>query len=352
MTKNISRRQIIKGSVAAGIAGAASTVLPKSVMAKTGKKIKWRMQTHWPTGVGYYEDVYVEFCNRVREATNGELDITPMPPNAVVPTKNVFQALGQNRLDAALIWPTYWLGQVPVAVHINGNLFMWERAHEMFTYFYDWGAIEIFREAYGKFNVHFLSPTCETGVTLWCKKPIRNIDDFKGLKVRSTGAAADVFKKAGATPVFFPGAELYQALQTGVCDGVHWGPVSGGWSMKFQEVTKYIVQPNLTGIDNGEIIISKKKWDNLPKDMQIIVEECAKGAAINHLRWTGYNDDLCLDEFKKNNMGEISYMEKDTIDQMRKYSFDVVEEYSKRDPKYCKKAGDLLKAQMKMKGRI
>ncbi len=352
MTEKISRRKMLKGGLTAAIAGAASTILPRSARAKSGKKIKWRMQTHWPTGVEYYDTTYVAFCDRVREATAGELDITPLPPGAVVPTGNVFQAIGQNRLDAAMIWPTYWLGQVPVAVHINGHLFMWERAHEMFTYFYDWGAIEVFREAYADKNVYFVGPTAETGVALYSKKPIRTIDDFKGFKVRSTGAAADVFKKAGATPVFFPGEELYQALQTGVCEGAHWGPVSGGWSMKFQEVTNYIVQPNLTGIDNGEIIISKKKWDELPSDMKMIVHECARGAAIDHLRWTGYNDDLCLNEFKKKNIGEISRLEEDTIAQMRKYSFEVVDEYSKRDPKYCKKAGDLLKEQMRMKGRI
>ena len=95
MAENISRRNVIKAGVAAAAAGAA-TVFPKVASAKSKKKIRWRMQTHWPTGVGYYKDVYVKFCDRVRAATGGELDITPLPPGAIVPTKDVFEAIDEG----------------------------------------------------------------------------------------------------------------------------------------------------------------------------------------------------------------------------------------------------------------
>lgn len=351
MAENISRRNVIKAGVAAAAAGAA-TVFPKVASAKSKKKIRWRMQTHWPTGVGYYKDVYIKFCDRVRAATDGELDITPLPPGAIVPTKDVFEAIGRGLFEISLIWPAYWIGKVPVAGHINGQLFTWERAAEMYAYFYDMGAIEVFRQAYGEHNVRFVAPLPMTGLALYSRKPIRTLEDFKGFKVRSTGIAAQVFQKAGATPVFFPGAEIYQALQTGVCDGAHWGTVSTAWDMKFQEVTDYIVLPYLAGINNGEIIMNQKKWDELPDDLKAIIEECAASTGIDFLRWSGYNDAIDIEKFQKEKMGELSYMNEDTVAQMRKFSIEVVDEYSKKDPKYCGKAGELLKKQLKMNGRI
>ena len=51
-------------------------------------------------------------------------------------------------------------------------------------------------------------------------------------------------------------------------------------------------------------------------------------------------------------MGELCYMDADTVAQMRKFSIEVVDEYSKKDPKYCAKAGELLKDMLKMSGRI
>jgi len=352
MTEKISRRKMLKGGIAGAAAGAALT-FPGIAKAKSSrKKIKWRMQTHWPTGVGYYQDVYVRFCENVKAATDGDLDITPLPSGAVVPSKDVFQAVGRGMLDCAMIWPAYWIGQVPVAGHINGQLYSWESAAEMYGYFYDMGAIEVFREAYAERGVNFVAPVPCTGIALYSKKPIRKIDDFKGFKVRSTGIAAQVFEKAGATPVFFPGEELYQALQTGVCDGAHWGTVSTAWDMKFQEVTDYIVMPYLAEINNGEVMVSQKKWNELPDDMKVIVEQCARTAGLDFLRWSGYYDLVYIDEFQKKKMGKLSHMDEDSVAQMRKYSIEVVDEYSKRDPKYSKKAGDMLKDLLKMAGRI
>ncbi|KJS31614.1 MAG: hypothetical protein VR64_10785 [Desulfatitalea sp. BRH_c12] len=354
MSENISRRKVLKAGVAgaAALAAGAAAVIPKVAHAKTGKKIRWRMQTHWPTGVGYYKDVYVRFCDRVRAATDGELDITPLPPGAIVPTKDVFEALGRGLFEISLIWPAYWIGMVPVAGHINGQLYSWENVSEMYGYFYDMGAIEIFRQAYADHKVRFVAPLPCAGLALFSRKPLRTISDFKGFKVRSTGIAAQVFQKAGATPVFFPGEEVYQALQTGVCDGAHWGGVSTAWDMKFQEVTKFIVMPYLANINNGEIIMNHKKWDELPSDLKAIVEECASSCGNDFLRWSGYNDIIDIEKFQKEKMGELCHMEADAVAQMRKFSIEVVDEYSKKDPKYCGKAGELLKDMLKMTGRI
>ncbi|MFA7423805.1 MAG: TRAP transporter substrate-binding protein [Desulfosarcinaceae bacterium] len=348
MSENISRRNMLK----AGIAVAAASALPSVARAKSKAKYRWRMQTHWPTGVGYYKDVYVRFTERVREATDGEVDITPLPPGAIVPTKDVFEAVGRGLFEIALIWPAYWIGQVPVAGHINGQCFSWETVAEMYAYFHDMGAIEVFREAYAEQGLQFVAPLPCTGLALYSRKEIRTLDDFKGFKVRSTGIAAQVFQKAGATPVFFPGEEVYQALQTGVCDGAHWGGVSTAWDMKFQEVTDYISMPYLAEVNNGEIFMNKEKWDALPSDIKAIIEECARSSGIDFLRWSGYNDMICIEKFQKEKMGELCYMDADTVAQMRKFSIEVVDEYSKKDPKYCAKAGELLKDMLKMSGRI
>ncbi len=351
MSEKLSRRDVLKAGVVTAAATAA-TVIPKIASAKSKKKIRWRMQTHWPTGVGYYKEVYVKFCDRVRAATDGELDISPLPPGAIVPTKDVFEALGRGLFQISLIWPAYWIGKVPVAGHVNGQLFSWANVEEMYAYFYDMGAIEIFRQAYADHGVRFVAPVPMSGLSLYSRKPITTLDDFKGFKVRSTGIAAQVFQKAGATPVFFPGAEIYQALQTGVCDGAHWGSVSTAWDMKFQEVTNHIVMPNLANINNGEIIMNQKAWDELPSDMKAIVEECANSAGTDFLRWSGYNNMVDINKFQKDKMGELSYMDEDTVAQLRKFSLEVVDEYSAKDPKYCGPAGELLKDMLKMAGRI
>jgi TRAP-type C4-dicarboxylate transport system substrate-binding protein len=63
--------------------------------------------------------------------------------------------------------------------------------------------------------------TSEPNIFIMKDKVIRTPDDLKGLKVRVAGAtAAEVATAMGATPVQMPISQVYNALQTGLIDGV------------------------------------------------------------------------------------------------------------------------------------
>ncbi len=349
MEKEITRRGVLKAGVAAAVAG-ASCVVPGNVLAQ--KKLTWRMQTHWPTGVGYYKPVYEGFARRVKEASNGEIDIAPMPSGSMVPTNEVLQAVGRGLFQIALLWPAYWIGKLPVAGHLNGQLFTWDSFEEMWFFMKEMGALEIIRQAYAEQGVQVVGPISCGPLALYSKKELRKPDDFKGFKVRSTGIPAAVFKKIGATPVFFPGEELYQALQTGVCDGAHWGGVAAGWEMKLQEVTNFIITPFLAKQTLGEVIVNKKVWDELPADYKRILEDCCLAANADSNAWFAYRDYQNMEEFTSKYKGKIVTMEPETVSLLRKYSLEVIDEYSQKDPKYCGKVGELMHKFLKMTGKI
>lgn len=349
MEKEMNRRRLLKYGVTAAAAGATSTLIRPGKAKAATKKFRWRMQTHWPTGVGYYKPVYEGFAERVKEATNGEVEIQALPPGSVVPTKDVLQAVGQGTLDLALIWPAYWIGQMPVAGHLNGQLFTWNNYEEMWLFMTQMGALDIIRDAYAEFGVYQVGPVSCGTLCLWSKKPLVTPEDFKGFKVRSTGIPAKVFEKIGATPVYFPGSELYQALQTGVCDGAHWGGVSAAWEMKFQEVTDYIIQPNLAQQTLGEVMVNKKTWDGLPKDIQRILQDCTQAASIDSNAWFSYYDFIDIQKFKDEYNGKVVEMDQETVNRLREYSLEVIDEYSKKDPKYCGKVGELMHKFLKMR---
>lgn len=348
MEGKFSRRNLLKAGLGVAALGAVSAP-QKSFGAP---KFKWRMQTHWPTGVGYYKPLYEGFCNLVKQATAGQVEITPLPSGAIVPTKDVFEAVGRGLFEIAWSFPAYHIGKVPVAGHFNGMPFGWENFEETFVYLDRMGGRDIIQKAYAEQGLYSLPGQPVSGVTVYSKKPIKTIDDFKGLKIRSTGVVAEVFKKAGATPVFFPGEELYQALQTGVCDAAHWGSVSAGWDMRFQEVTKFIIRPYFGNITNCEIFVNLNTWNKLSADLKAIIEQAAYTNAVNSISWFLHNDYVRMKEFEEKKMGQISWMSEETIKTLRKFSLEVVDEYSKKDPKYCAPAGNLLKDLLKSAGRI
>jgi len=352
MEKKLDRRQVLKTGIAAAAAGAASVLARPGKASAAAKKMRWRMQTHWAPGQGYYKPVYVGFAERVKEATGGELEIQALPSGTIMPTKDVLEGVGRGVFEIALIWPAYWIGKLPVAGHLNGQLFTWDSYEEMWFFMTEMGALDIIREAYAEQGVQQLGPISAGILTLWSKKPLRTAADFKGFKVRSTGIPAKVFEKMGATPVYFPGEELYQALQTGVCDGAHWGGIAAAWEMRFQEVTSYIVQPNLAMQTLGEVFVTKKIWDGLPKDIQRVLLDCTTAASVDANAWFRYRDFQDTELFKEKFKGQVVTLEPEAVAMMRKFSLEVIDEYSKLDPKYCGRVGELMHKFLKMTGKI
>src|SRR5690606_1832626 len=70
-------------------------------------------------------------------------------------------------------------------------------------------------------------------------KPLIEIEDFKGVKIRGLNKLVDEALLAlGAAPAAMPGSEVYQALQTGVIDA-GLTDISAAYSRKYYEVQKY-----------------------------------------------------------------------------------------------------------------
>ena len=123
-----------------------------------------------------------------------------------------------------------------------------------------------------------------TGLAYWdngfkvmsANKPIRNVADYKGLKMRiqSSKVLGDEMKALGSIPQVMAFSEVYQSLQTGVVDGTE-NPPSNFYTQKMQEVQKYLAVTN-HGYLGYAVIANKKFWDGLPADVRTTLEGAMK----------------------------------------------------------------------------
>jgi len=106
--------------------------------------------------------------------------------------------------------------------------------------------------------------------------PITLPADLKGIKLRTPKGKwrVKMFQAYGANPTPMAFSEVFVALQTGVMDGQE-NPFAQIHSAKFQEVQKYL---SLTGhvYTPAYVLVGKKKWDSLPKDITSEIERIAK----------------------------------------------------------------------------
>lgn len=111
-------------------------------------------------------------------------------------------------------------------------------------------------------------------------RPIKTVEDMKGLKIRTTQSQliVDMVEALGAsaTPMAF--GEVYSSLQTGVIDGAENNWVSYDQNSHY-EVAKYISLDGHTA--SPEILVcSKMVFDKLSPEDQQILRECAKESEL------------------------------------------------------------------------
>jgi C4-dicarboxylate-binding protein DctP len=138
----------------------------------------------------------------------------------------------------------------------------------------------------GKSLLDKLEPTGIKGLAFWdngfhmvtSNRPMRKPSDFQGLKMRISGSkVADAyFRQLGALPQIIAFSELYQSLQTGVCDGCENTP-SNIYTQKIHEVQKHIT---ISGHGHLQytVIANAKYWASLPADVREGLEKAMSEA--------------------------------------------------------------------------
>jgi len=121
-----------------------------------------------------------------------------------------------------------------------------------------------------------LEPKGIVGLAYWfngfkefsANKPLRKLDDFKGLKIRiqSSKILEGEIKAFGAIPQVMAFSEVYTALQQGVVDGEENTP-SNKYTQKMHEVQKYMTMSD-HGVVMYAVVVNKKFWDGLPADIR------------------------------------------------------------------------------------
>jgi C4-dicarboxylate-binding protein DctP len=192
--------------------------------------------------------------------------------------------------------------------------------------------------AIGKRMLKLMEPKGMIGLAYWdngfkqmsANKPLRVPADYKGLKFRiqSSKVLEAQFRALGAIPQVMAFSEVYQALQTGVVDGQENTP-SNMYTQKMHEVQKYTTLSN-HGYIGYVVVVNKKFWDGLPKDVHDQLEKAMKEATeyTNHI--SAEENEEALAEMKKSGKTEFITLKKEEVAEMKKALNPLYDDMAKR----------------------
>jgi TRAP-type C4-dicarboxylate transport system substrate-binding protein len=104
-------------------------------------------------------------------------------------------------------------------------------------------------------------------------KPVRTIDDFKGMKIRTPSAAQSAqLEHLGATAISMPVTQIYNSLDRGVIDAAMI-PMSAALDFKLIEVAKYFTINAPLGRSPFLVSLQKKRYDALPANLKKIIDD-------------------------------------------------------------------------------
>ena len=161
------------------------------------------------------------------------------------------------------------------------------------------------------------------------KKPIRALDDLKGLKIRAGDKlTADMLKTLGATPIFMSITDVYIALERGTIDGAFY-TLEAVRGFKLQEVSKYCTVVNFNCLRMG-LVMNLESWNSLQKDIQGIIGEELGGSYFVNLVSAGYEADIKNGIKAMEDAGnKMIYLPPDEIAKWKKALMPIREEWVK-----------------------
>lgn len=228
-----------------------------------------------------------EFCKEIKRRTDGRVTITYYPGGALAPAPEIYEAVVKGICDIGMSCLAYTMGRFPAS----------ELVDIPHGYPNGWVATHVANDFYNKFKPAEFADTHPLyfhahgpGVVFTTKKPVRKMEDLKGLVIRSTGVGAKVVEALGATGYAASQAQAYELMSRGTIDG-SFTPmeVLKGW--KQAEVVKYVT--NCYGVGNTTdmfVVMNLDKWNSLPPDIQRVFTEISEEWAEKHAKvWTYYD---------------------------------------------------------------
>jgi tripartite ATP-independent transporter DctP family solute receptor len=130
------------------------------------------------------------------------------------------------------------------------------------------------------------------------KRPLKTLDDFKGLKLWVSPAETfqATFRALGANPMMIPTRDINNALQQGDIDGIE-VPYSLMSGYKYYEHTKYVSDTNHV-LDLVVLAANKKSFSLLTPEQQKMIKDAAKLAALQQRKMADEAEAAALGSLK------------------------------------------------------
>jgi TRAP-type mannitol/chloroaromatic compound transport system substrate-binding protein len=335
----MQRRSFINRAGLAGVLAAGSA--PAIVHAQT--TIRWRLASSFPKSLDTIFGAADVFTKKISEMSGGKFQISVHAGGELMPPFGVVDGVQNGTVEMAHTAGYYFVGKdetfaIGCAIPFGLN------SRQMSAWMYEGNGLKLMREFYAKYNIVSF-PGGNTGAQMggWFRKPIKSVDDMKGLKMRIGGFAGKVIERLGSVPQNIPGGEIYQALEKGTIDAAEWVGPYDDQKLGFHKVAPYYHFPGWwEGGPQLDFYINQKAYDSLNAEYKAMVEAAASHAHTEMQARYDARNPLALKQLVAAKTQLVQFP-KAVMDASFKASMDIYGELSEKNPNWRKVYADYAK---------
>lgn len=216
------------------------------------------------------------FAEKVAAATSNQVTVQIFPASQLGNVKEMAQSAQMGALDMCMTQPANLadMGVKEMSVLVLPYIFKsFEQRYQVLT---------------GDVGKELLNKVTDGGISLMGfgyfpdgarnfftikDKPIRTVEDVKGLKLRvqSYDLDNDMAIALGASPTPTASSEMYSAIQSGIVDGAE-QPIAAYYGNKFYEVSSYLTLDEHT-YNTLVVLFSQLSWNKLSPELQEVLSK-------------------------------------------------------------------------------
>ncbi len=214
-----------------------------------------------------------KYCEEINKKLAGKVEVTQYTGGTLLTATKMAAGVSSGIADIGLSHCSYSRGRFPVLEVMELPL----------GFPSSWIASHVSMDFYEKFKpkewdgYHALMfSTSPPNVIQTLKKPVKTLEELKGMKIRGTGRIGDIVKALGAVPMPIETVDLYEALRRAVIDGTY-TPLETLKGFKLGEVEKYASATwKIGSVFQFYVVMNKNRWNSLPPDVQKTFTEFSK----------------------------------------------------------------------------
>ncbi|MDP5308687.1 TRAP transporter substrate-binding protein [Paracoccus spongiarum] len=275
---------------------AATMALILTAGAAVAQDFTFKFQSSDPAGNPNFE-FQKGWTDLVAEKSGGKIKIELLPVGSVVEYNETLDAVAAGILDGQICDSSYWAGKDPAFGLISNPVGAWSAPEQMIDFVENGGGKELMQELLGSYGLHFIGVSTPGLEAFVSRVPLEGVADLQGVKVRTPeGPIANVFAAAGASPVNLPSSEVFTSIDKGVVDAADYSVFSVNQQQGLNGVAPHPVYPGFHSLPLVEVSMNSAKWDALPDDMKVLMEETVKEFQQTQLAGNRAADEAALAE--------------------------------------------------------